>query len=61
MSDGNSVSVRPPQRYDGADVDALETVEHVELRQRQAVEAVDARGVAHGDRVDTSRSGAGGR
>src|SRR5262245_10292942 len=34
-----------------ADVDALEAVEHVELRQRQAVEAVDARGVADGDRV----------
>ena len=50
-SDGNSVSVRLPQRVRRADLDALEAVEHVELGQRQRVEAVDADAVAHGDRV----------
>ena len=51
-SDGNSVSVRAAAAVRRADVDALEAVEHVELGQRQAVEAVDARGVADRDRVE---------
>ena len=50
-SDGNSVSVRAPQRVGRADVDVIEAVEHVELGQRERVEAVDADAVAHGDGV----------
>ena len=51
MSDGNSVSVRGPAAVGRADVDAIEAVEHVQLRQRERVETVDARAVAHRDGV----------
>jgi len=40
VSDGNSVSVREPQRLD-YDVDPLEAVEHVELVSANSVQPVD--------------------
>ena len=36
----------------GADLDAVETIEHVELGQRQAVDAADPHGLAHQHRVE---------
>ena len=45
------VSVSPPAAVRRADLQLIETVEHVKLRDRERVEAVDARGVAHRDGV----------
>ena len=46
-SAGHSLTRRCRAAVAGAHADLVEPVEHVELGQRQRVEAVDARGVAH--------------
>ena len=48
---GNSVSTCHRRAIAGADLDLLEAVEHVELGQRERVEAVDARARSARDRV----------